>query len=107
MAIPLSGSRVSLPSALLAPVRPAYNPTQFSRGGSPVSPAYNADNQDRRFPFDGSGNPMTYQGSTFSFDPEDRLTGIASPAFKARYDGDGLRAWKQGTGAATFFLNGR
>ena len=71
-----------------------------------MSPAYNADNQDKRFTFDGAGNPTAYQGSTFSFDPEDRLTGIGSPTFSARYDGDGLRAWKQGSGAATYFLNG-
>ena len=31
---------------------------------------------------------------TFSFDPEDRLTIISSPAFSAAYDGDGLRATK-------------
>ena len=41
---------------------------------------------------------------TFSFDPEDRLTAISSPAFSAAYDGDGLRAKKTAAGVTTYFV---
>ena len=41
---------------------------------------------------------------TFSFDPEDRLTAISSPAFSAAYDGDGLRATKTAAGVTTYFV---
>ncbi len=46
----------------------------------------------------------TYQNATLSFDPEDRLTSISSPAFSATYDGDGLRASKTASGITTYFL---
>ena len=56
------------------------------------------------FGYDGSGNPTTYKSATFSFDPEDRLMTISSPAFSAAYDGDGLRAKKTAAGVTTYFV---
>ncbi len=85
---------------------PAYNLTTFS--AKEISRTYgaNTDNQltNLGFAFDGDGNPTTYQGATFSFDPEDRLAAISSPAFAASYDGDGLRATKTVNGNTTYFL---
>ncbi len=88
----------------------AYNPTLFSywNGGADATlslPA-NSDNQISLggFAYEGDGNPATYKGAAFGFDPEDRLTTISSPAFAATYDGDGLRATKTAAGVTTYFL---
>ena len=54
--------------------------------------------------FDGNGNPTTYKNAAFTFDPEDRLTSISSPAFSAAYDGDGLRAKKTAGGVTTYYV---
>ena len=77
----------------------AYNPSAFAITGSGFSYPPNVDNQINvaGFSFDGDGNPTTYKNAAFSFDPEDRLTAISSPAFSASYDGDGLRATKTAT----------
>ena len=66
----------------------------------------NADNQINLglYVFDGNGNPTTYKSAAFSFDPEDRLTSISSPAFSAAYDGDGLRAKKTAGGVTTYYV---
>ena len=66
----------------------------------------NADNQINLglYVFDGNGNPTTYKNAAFSFDPEDRLTSISSPAFSAAYDGDGLRAKKTAGGVTTYYV---
>ena len=69
-----------------------------------VSLPVNNDNQILGITFDGNGNPTTYKSATFSFDPEDRLTAISSPAFSAAYDGDGLRAKKTAAGVTTYFV---
>ena len=88
----------------------AYNPTLFSfwNGSADAAASYpvNADNQVAitGINFDGKGNPTTYKSATFSFDPEDRLTTISSPAFSAAYDGDGLRAKKTAAGVTTYFV---
>ena len=88
----------------------AYNPVTYGfwNGASDTAASLpaNADNQlaITGINFDGSGNPTTYQNATFSFDPEDRLTGMNSPAFSAAYDGDGLRATKTAGGTTTYFL---
>jgi RHS repeat-associated protein len=88
----------------------AYNPTLYSywNGGTDTTlslPA-NADNQINLggFAWDGDGNPSTYKSAVFSFDPEDRLTAISSPAFVATYDGDGLRVTKTAAGVTTYFV---
>jgi RHS repeat-associated protein len=71
-----------------------------------MSVTVNADNQitNSSFAFDGDGNPTSYQGAAFTYDPEDRLTAIASASFSAAYDGDGLRAKKTDIGQTTYFL---
>ena len=56
------------------------------------------------FGFDGNGNPIGYNGALFTFDAENRLTGINTPGFAAAYDGDGLRASKAGGAGRSFFL---
>lgn len=85
---------------------PAYNLTTFSARTISMTYGANTDNQliNPGFAFDGDGNPTTYQGAVFSFDPEDRLAAISSPAFAASYDGDGLRATKTVNGKTTYFL---
>jgi len=75
------------------------NATTF-RGASRT---FNANNQHTANTYDGNGNPTTYGGSSCAFDPENRATAFAS-ALTAGYTGDGLRAWKQGTGGKTYFL---
>ena len=66
----------------------------------------NVDNQINLglYVFDGNGNPTTYKSASFSFDPEDRLTTISSPAFSAAYDGDGLRAKKTAADVTTYYV---
>jgi RHS repeat-associated protein len=82
----------------------AYNLSPFDMFGTAYTFSPNSDNQITSFTYDGEGNPTTYQGSTFTYDPENRLTQISSPAFSAAYDADGLRAWKQEGGATTYYL---
>jgi len=88
----------------------AYNPVTYGfwNGSADAAASYpvNSDNQVAitGINFDGNGNPTTYKAATFSFDPEDRLTAISSPAFSAAYDGDGLRAKKTATGVTTYFV---
>ena len=78
----------------------AGNTTTFKGAAN----SFNADNQSGTVTSDGNGNPITYQGSTFSYDPEDRLTNIPGMQTMA-YDGDGLRAWKQDqSGTRTYYL---
>jgi RHS repeat-associated protein len=92
---------------------PAYNPTTFSYwSGSDLSfgLSFNSDNQfsaadfGSSFVYDGEGSPTTYQGFALTFDPEDRLTSISSPAASFTYDGDGLRATKTYNGTTTYYL---
>ena len=82
---------------------PAGNPTTF-RNTSGLT--YNNDNQNTaaNYTYDGEGSPTTYQGATLTYDVENRLTGIGSPAFSAVYNGDGLRTMKQAGGVTTYFL---
>ena len=95
----------------------AYNPTRFDyfdhSSGTDLTYSglgFTSDNQHSTgdfgasFGFDGNGNPTTYKNAGFSFDPEDRLTAITSPAFSASYDGDGLRATKTVGGTTTYFI---
>ncbi|HLK60970.1 MAG TPA: RHS repeat-associated core domain-containing protein, partial [Chthonomonadaceae bacterium] len=79
----------------------AENPTTF-RGATNT---FNTDNQitNSGYAYDGNGNPSTYQGATLAFDEENRLTGVGA-SFTADYTGDGLRAWKQGSGGRSYFL---
>ena len=58
---------------------------------------FNVDNQldsPSGFSFDSEGSMTAeptgglYAGATLTYDPEDRLTAITSPAFSAAYDGD-------------------
>ena len=71
----------------------AENPTTFRNAGVA---GFNSDNQPPgpAFHFDGDGDPTTYQGRGFAFDPERRLTLIPG-MLAAGYDADGLRAVKQ------------
>ena len=55
------------------------------------------------YAFDANGNPTTYNGSSLTFDADDRLTAYGS-ALTMGYRADGLRAWKQSSGAKTYFL---
>ena len=86
----------------------AYNPVTYGywngSADAAVSLPVDNDNQILGITFDGNGNPTTYKSATFSFDPEDRLTAISSPAFSAAYDGDGLRAKKTAAGVTTYFV---
>src|SRR5581483_8646764 len=80
----------------------AGNPTSFKG----IANFYNADNQNSGsgYVYDGNGNPTTYRGTAgFSFDPENRLTGIGS-SFSAGYAAGGFRAWKQTTAGTTYYL---
>ncbi len=77
----------------------AENPTTFYG----VSNSYNTDNQNTAFTFDGNGNPTVYKGTTLVYDPENRLTAYNS-VFQAAYNGDGLRAWKQGSSGVTYYI---
>jgi hypothetical protein len=43
------------------------------------------------------------QGSSFAFDPENRLSSIGS-SWTAGYTAEGLRAWQQSNGTTTYFL---
>jgi len=54
--------------------------------------------------FDGNGNPTTYSGKNLTFDIEDRLVAITSPAFSAAYAPDDRRASKTASGATTYYL---
>ena len=85
----------------------AYNPTAFGLDGVALLFPVNLDNQfsGSGFAWDGGGDPTTYQGAAFGFDPEDRLTSISSPAFAAQYDGDGLRVTRTEGGTKTYFLD--
>ncbi|MEO7715752.1 MAG: malectin domain-containing carbohydrate-binding protein, partial [Capsulimonas sp.] len=64
------------------------NTTNF-RGASPGLSAntFNIDNQigNTGFGFDGNGNATTHFSTAYTFDGENRLTGIASPGFSATY----------------------
>ncbi|MCW3059473.1 MAG: tRNA3(Ser)-specific nuclease WapA, partial [Capsulimonas sp.] len=95
----------------------AYNPTRYDYYNSSTATdltfsglGFTSDNQHSTgdfgttFSFDGNGNPTTYKSAGFSFDPEDRLTAISSPAFAATYDGDGLRATKTAAGVTTYYI---
>src|SRR5207248_6367108 len=73
---------------------PAQNPTTFKG----IANVFNVDNQDTANVFDNNGNPTLYRGTAMTYDPENRLT-AAGALLTAGYRGDGLRAWKQGTGA--------
>lgn len=53
--------------------------------------------------FDGNGNPTTYAGTTFTYDPENRVTGIGA-SWSATYRADGLRAKKTVSGTSTYYL---
>jgi len=72
-----------------------------SAGG--IDFGFNTDNEaviPAGFSFDGNGSMTAepagglFAGATLTYDPDDRLTAISSPAFSAGYDGDGLRAFK-------------
>src|SRR5436309_14989116 len=78
---------------------PAANPTTFKS----IPHVFNTDNQDTANVFDNNGNPTLYRGTAMAYDPEKHLT-QAGALLTAGYRGDGLRAWKQGTGARTYFL---
>jgi len=84
----------------------SFNPTSFK--GSTLT--QNADNQflsgdfGTNWLFDGNGSPTTYQSSSLTFDIENRLTSIASPAFSAAYAPDDRRASKTVSGATTYYL---
>lgn len=79
----------------------AGNPTSFAG----ASKSYNANNQQTGtgFAHDGNGNPTTYKSNSLTFDPENRLTSYGA-VFTAGYRGDGLRAWKESSGARTYFI---
>lgn len=76
----------------------AGNPTTY-KGASRI---YNDRNQrsGTGYTFDANGNPTTYNSSTLTYDLEDRLTAYGS-SLTAAYRGDGLRAWKQGSGGSS------
>jgi RHS repeat-associated protein len=86
----------------------AGNPTNFKG----ASRTFNAKNQLTggtglgAFVYDGNGNPTTYNGVGVTFDPSNEATQFGT-MLSAGYRGDGLRAWKQGSGGAgtrTYFL---
>ncbi len=54
--------------------------------------------------FDGNGNPTTYSGKNLTFDIENRLVAITSPAFSAAYAPDDRRASKTANGTTTYYL---
>ncbi|HEV2473913.1 MAG TPA: RHS repeat-associated core domain-containing protein, partial [Chthonomonadales bacterium] len=64
---------------------------------------FNADNQNTADTFDGNGNPTTYNGTTLTFDPENRMTAYGT-AMTAGYRADGLRAWKSNSTTTTYFI---
>ncbi|HEV2473538.1 MAG TPA: RHS repeat-associated core domain-containing protein, partial [Chthonomonadales bacterium] len=53
--------------------------------------------------FDGNGNPTTYNGTTLTFDPENRMTAYGT-AMTAGYRADGLRAWLSTSSGTTYFV---
>ncbi len=60
--------------------------------------------------YDGDGNPTAYAFGTLGYDETNRLealtiSGGASPAYRAGYRGDGLRAWRvSSSGTVTYFV---
>jgi len=54
--------------------------------------------------FDGNGNPTTYSGKNLTFDIENRLVSITSPAFSAAYAPDDRRTSKTANGTTTYYL---
>jgi RHS repeat-associated protein len=70
-----------------------------------VTKSDNSNNQQTGtgFAYDGNGNPTTYNGTTLTFDPENRMTSYGT-VLTAGYNGDGLRAWKENSTTRTYFL---
>lgn len=83
------------------------NPTNF-KGAMPGLSAnsFNADNQitNTGFTPDGNGNTTTQLGNTYSYDGENRLTGISAAGFTAVYGPDDIRVKKTVGGVTTYFL---
>src|SRR5579862_5182103 len=52
---------------------------------------------------DGNGNPTTYNGTTLSYDPENRLDAVGSGDWST-YRADGLRACHTTSSTTTYFL---
>jgi YD repeat-containing protein len=52
----------------------------------------NAQNRPTGLAYDAAGNLMSYLSATYTYDPENRLTGAAGYAYT--YDGDGNRVRK-------------
>jgi RHS repeat-associated protein len=70
---------------------------------------YDSDNQNSTtgYAFDGDGNPSTYGGKGMAFDVENRLSSVTSSGttiFSAGYDAQNMRAWKNESGTATYYL---
>jgi len=75
----------------------AGNPTSTSGRHGTAAATFNADNQNTKTAYTGTGDPLglylfTDTSATApSFDPEDRLASVRAYTFYAAYDGDGLR----------------
>ena len=76
------------------------NPTTF-RNVSGLT--YNSNNQANGITYDGDGNPNARQGSTLSFDAENRLTAYGN-IMVATYDQQNLRVSKQTSAGTKYFL---
>ena len=64
---------------------------------------YDSDNRRTGNTYDGNGNPTTYNGTSCTFDAENRMTGYGS-ALSATYRFDGLRAKKSTSSGTQYFL---
>ena len=86
----------------------AYNVTTLRS----VVQNFNSNNQlsGAGYTYDGDGNPELYAGGSLGYDEESRLrqltiSGGTSPAYRAGYRGDGLRAWRvSSSGTVTYFV---
>jgi len=77
------------------------NVTQSSTAGVL---SFNADNQINSNTYDGNGNPVSYFGSTMTYDPENRLTGDSANGGEVNaYDAEGHRI-ATAAGAAAYFI---
>lgn len=67
--------------------------------------SFNSNNQltNSGYSYDGNGNPTTYDGTSLTFDPENRLTAVGS-VMSATYNGDGLRTTKTDGSGTTFYI---
>jgi RHS repeat-associated protein len=85
----------------------AGNPTLFA-GSS--HPNYNENNQLTKsgYNYDGNGNPTLYMGNHLTFDFQNHLTEFRdvnnTVLMSASYNGNGLRAWKEGSNGRVYFL---